>query len=146
MILILSRIGLALGVLKGMVNLDEKIRAAYRKYLEALLQFTAAGATEIQLQQTSGKMDKYPLSEMIASAEEVGYFICTVQLDSFGQKSISDIENWEDSDEQLVTDLTKQLLESKAEISSTLGFDVEHLMAAASLAGNNGYVYFVYLL
>lgn len=142
----MSRIGLALGVLKGMVNLDEKIRAAYRKYLEALLQFTAAGATEIQLQQTSGKMDKYPLSEMIASAEEVGYFICTVQLDSFGQKSISDIENWEDSDEQLVTDLTKQLLESKAEISSTLGFDVEHLMAAASLAGNNGYVYFVYLL
>jgi len=128
------RLGLALGVLEGgMDSLSKDTKALYSKFINQMIDFVAAGDTEIQLQQSGGQMDKYPLKELLVSAQEIGKFISMSPLDSLGGKPICVIETWADKDEALVQQITNQLLDSK-DISTLLGFAVEHLIAAASLA------------
>jgi len=133
------RLHLAIGVIESLPRLSKAKRQAYIDAIEAVAQLAANGGNSIRLQ---GKVEvshtdwrmvdaQVPLAQAQAVARQVGAFIATAPLGALGNKSIQDIETWDDIDEATAANVATLIAANQSVVGA--GDDAQ-LLAGATMA------------
>jgi len=120
------RIHMAIGVIESLVGLSRKRKADYSRLLRGIADFCTHNAYDqghgvtnkvkiegripIQGDYSVEVKIKIPLSEATASARRVGGFIASFRLGALANKTIQDLETWDDSDENLAQTVCDRLV------------------------------------
>jgi hypothetical protein len=136
------RLSLAIGVIENLRGLSQTTRDHYITTLKQIAQFCAQGATTVAIRgfvpvspdrpEIALHLDSRKALEMMQDiAHRVGTHIATVQLPTLGDKSIQDIETWDDADELVA----QQIATAFQNGASVVGMgNAAQLLAGATLA------------
>ena len=133
------RLYLAIGVIQSLTRLSPATRQRYSADIVKVAGLAAKGASHVHL---SGHVKvshsdwrqidvRVPLSDAADAARRVGAFIATAKLDAFRNKSIQDIETWDDSDEITATNIAKRIRQNQSIVGA--GDDAQ-LLAGSTIA------------
>jgi hypothetical protein len=121
------RIHIAIGVLDCLTGLSRKRKADYARLLRRIADFCAhnaynqgyGSANKVRVKgripihgDHSVQVDfELPISEATATARRVGGFIASFRVSALANKSIQDLETWDESDEDLAQSVCERLID-----------------------------------
>jgi hypothetical protein len=133
------RFHLMLGATEAMAKLDAAKRADYVAAIEGIARVIGGGADTIHIQgqvrlgsgQPIPVKADMPLAEAAAAARKVGRMIATQKFKALNNRSIQDIETWDDADEAVAEAISARILQRQSIVGH--GDDAQ-LLAGATLA------------
>ena len=133
------RFYLLLGAIEAMAKLDAAKRADYVAGIEGIARLVGGGASAIhiegQVRFGSGQpipvKTDMPLAEAADAARKVGKMIATRKFKALNDRSIQDIETWDDADEAAARAISTRVLQRQSIVGH--GDDAQ-LLAGATLA------------
>ena len=133
------RLHLAIGVVESLLRLSQAAKQQYSADIAKVAELAANGATHVDL---SGHVQishsdwrqidvRVPLSDAADAARRVGAFIATAKLGALRNKSIQDIETWDDSDESTAANIADRIQQNQSIVGA--GDDAQ-LLAGSTIA------------
>jgi hypothetical protein len=134
------RYSVAQGVIENLTGLSSARRQVYLDDIDQLIALAADGADAIDLDGSvrsyAGRVidlgtRSFAIAEMQAAARKVGAYIATTRLAALGDRSIQDLETWDDADDSTALSIAARLLRDEPVTGS--GDDAQ-LLAGLTLA------------
>ena len=133
------RLQLAIGVIDSLPRLDAAKRADYIASIEAVADAATGGATEVRLQGDVKISHSdfitvdtaMPMAVAAAAARRVGNLIATKQLAALNNRTIQDVETWDDADEETAAGVAANIAAGRSVVA--FGDDAQ-LLAGATMA------------
>jgi hypothetical protein len=135
----LLRFYIAAGAVEGLKGLSDTRRGEYIAAIEALARLVAGGMSEVGLRgRVTFDRDKkieidanMQLTEAADAARKVGRMLATASFAKLNNRSIQDIETWDDADEDVAQEICKKVLAGESIVAA--GDDAQ-LLAGVTLA------------
>ena len=135
----LLRLHVAAGAVEGLQGLSAARRNDYIASIEAVAGLVSIGVTEVGLRGrvTAGRDKKIEinadmkLSDAVAAARKVGRMLATEKFAALNNRSVQDIETWDDADEDIAQEICDKVLAGQSIVAT--GDDAQ-LLAGVTMA------------